>query len=139
MMKSVRDHLHLVLGGMLLLGAAATALCMAYELPIPFHKRPAASAAYVCPMHPEVHGDSAGDCPKCGMKLVSAKAAASGHEACGQEHPACCADKTKASATLELPPGHPPIPGYTVAAGPPNTRPSSESQKPVATALPERQ
>jgi hypothetical protein len=138
MMKSVRDHLHLVLGGMLLLAAVVTALCMAYELPIPFRKQPAAPGAYLCPMHPEVHGDSAGNCPKCGMKLVSAKAAASGHAGCGKDHPTCCADKTKASVKLELPPGHPPIPGYTVAAGPPMTRPSSESQGPGAAASPMR-
>jgi len=24
---------------------------------------------YTCPMHPEVHSDKPGDCPKCGMKL----------------------------------------------------------------------
>ncbi|MCI5111993.1 MAG: hypothetical protein MRY75_15690, partial [Marivita sp.] len=26
---------------------------------------------YVCPMHPEVRQDQPGDCPKCGMHLVS--------------------------------------------------------------------
>jgi FtsP/CotA-like multicopper oxidase with cupredoxin domain len=31
-----------------------------------------AAGAYVCPMHPEVVSDSAGRCPKCGMKLVPA-------------------------------------------------------------------
>ncbi|MFP2926282.1 heavy metal-binding domain-containing protein [Pyxidicoccus sp. 3LG] len=30
----------------------------------------AASAVYVCPMHPEVRSDTPGKCPKCGMKLV---------------------------------------------------------------------
>lgn len=25
---------------------------------------------YICPMHPEVAKDAAGNCPKCGMKLV---------------------------------------------------------------------
>ena len=29
-----------------------------------------ASVKYTCPMHPEVVQDKAGDCPKCGMKLV---------------------------------------------------------------------
>ena len=28
---------------------------------------------YTCPMHPEVVKDTAGDCPKCGMKLVEKK------------------------------------------------------------------
>jgi len=27
------------------------------------------SAAYTCPMHPEVKQDKPGDCPKCGMAL----------------------------------------------------------------------
>jgi Cu(I)/Ag(I) efflux system membrane fusion protein len=27
---------------------------------------------YTCTMHPEVHSDKPGDCPKCGMKLVLA-------------------------------------------------------------------
>ncbi|MES2376774.1 MAG: multicopper oxidase domain-containing protein [Bacteroidota bacterium] len=32
---------------------------------------PAAKAAvYTCPMHPEIHSAQAGNCPKCGMKLV---------------------------------------------------------------------
>ena len=28
---------------------------------------------YTCPMHPEVVKDAAGNCPKCGMKLVEKK------------------------------------------------------------------
>jgi FtsP/CotA-like multicopper oxidase with cupredoxin domain len=35
------------------------------------------AAGYVCPMHPEVTAQEAGKCPKCGMKLVPAKAGAS--------------------------------------------------------------
>lgn len=31
------------------------------------------SHQYTCPMHPEVIKDTAGDCPKCGMKLVEKK------------------------------------------------------------------
>ena len=30
----------------------------------------AAAASYTCPMHPEVHSRSPGQCPKCGMTLV---------------------------------------------------------------------
>jgi Cu(I)/Ag(I) efflux system membrane fusion protein len=27
-------------------------------------------AVYTCTMHPEIHSDKPGDCPKCGMELV---------------------------------------------------------------------
>ncbi len=36
----------------------------------------AAMAGYTCPMHPEVHADHPGKCPKCGMDLVAANPAA---------------------------------------------------------------
>lgn len=32
---------------------------------------PPAAAGYTCPMHPEVHSDHPGRCPKCGMDLVA--------------------------------------------------------------------
>lgn len=35
----------------------------------------AAPAQYVCPMHPEIHQDGPGRCPKCGMDLVQKAAA----------------------------------------------------------------
>jgi hypothetical protein len=31
----------------------------------------AAGAFYTCPMHPEIHSEKPGNCPKCGMFLVS--------------------------------------------------------------------
>lgn len=34
-------------------------------------------ASYTCPMHPEIHSDKPGNCPKCGMKLVPEKKKAS--------------------------------------------------------------
>ncbi len=37
------------------------------------HDHGSASAAYVCPMHPEVTSDAPGLCPKCNMKLVPSK------------------------------------------------------------------
>lgn len=36
-----------------------------------------ATAGYTCPMHPEVQSDKPGKCPKCGMDLLPANAAAS--------------------------------------------------------------
>ncbi len=33
-----------------------------------------AAASYTCPMHPEVHSNTPGKCPKCGMTLVKEKA-----------------------------------------------------------------
>lgn len=32
-----------------------------------------AGTTYTCPMHPEVHEDHPGECPKCGMTLVPEK------------------------------------------------------------------
>lgn len=34
-----------------------------------------ADGYYTCPMHPEVHENKPGNCPKCGMKLVLKKTA----------------------------------------------------------------
>lgn len=34
----------------------------------------ASGAEYVCPMHPDVTSNEPGRCPRCGMKLVPAKA-----------------------------------------------------------------
>ena len=34
------------------------------------HEAAAASAAYVCPMHPDVTSDKPGECSQCGMALV---------------------------------------------------------------------
>ena len=33
-------------------------------------KKKAVLQIYQCPMHPEVTSDKAGNCPKCGMKLI---------------------------------------------------------------------
>jgi CopA family copper-resistance protein len=33
----------------------------------------ASSTTYTCPMHPEIHADKPGNCPKCGMTLVKEK------------------------------------------------------------------
>lgn len=38
---------------------------------------PPEPTTYTCPMHPEIHADKPGNCPKCGMKLVVEKAQSS--------------------------------------------------------------
>ena len=44
---------------------------------MPIKKREATTqtrkVTYTCPMHPEIHSDKPGNCPKCGMKLVKEK------------------------------------------------------------------
>ncbi len=59
------------------------------------------AATYTCPMHPEIHADKPGNCPKCGMKLVPEKStvnadASHDHEAITYTcpmHPEIHADK----------------------------------------------
>jgi hypothetical protein len=34
---------------------------------------PGQNTTWTCPMHPEIHADKPGNCPKCGMKLVEEK------------------------------------------------------------------
>jgi hypothetical protein len=34
------------------------------------HLQAAGKPIYTCPMHPEVHQEKPGNCPKCGMTLV---------------------------------------------------------------------
>jgi hypothetical protein len=40
----------------------------------PVKKKESSDTYYTCPMHPEVHSDKSGKCPKCGMDLVKKKA-----------------------------------------------------------------
>jgi FtsP/CotA-like multicopper oxidase with cupredoxin domain len=52
------------------------------------HASPGSTAAYVCPMHPDVTSMRADRCPKCGMKLVPAQlvaAASHGHHGHGHD------------------------------------------------------
>ena len=44
------------------------------EMPILYGDDQAEASSYICPMHPEVTAESAGElCPKCGMKLIPAE------------------------------------------------------------------
>lgn len=122
-MNSIRKQIPLI--GILLLtifvGAAAG---LYFDVPGRLQNSRSANNAkqtYTCPMHPDVVSAKPGDCPKCGMALVSASDAKASHDQCGssgENHPGCCANKTAAEPTAErvLPPGHPPISGWTVAA-----------------------
>ncbi len=43
-------------------------------------------STYTCPMHPEIHSDKPGNCPKCGMKLVKEKAKDQSHKMDDMDH-----------------------------------------------------
>lgn len=124
-MNFIAKKLHWV-GILLLIGFTATAAVLYFDTP---GKAPepkpviSADAKYVCPMHPDVVRTKPGTCPKCEMDLVPASELAKAkteHAGCGMmegaESSGCCGAKTT-TAELTLPPGHPPIAGYTVQSG----------------------
>lgn len=120
-MKFIIKHLPLI--GILLLtifvGAAAG---LYFDVPARLQKaskQENPSQQYICPMHPEVVSNQPGSCPKCGMALTLASEPQSAHSGCGAtgetEQHGCCAKPPPAE--LNLPPGHPPIPGQNAHAG----------------------
>jgi hypothetical protein len=119
-MKIIGKHIQLI-GILLLTVFAGAAAGLYFDLPGRLQNAPAKSAAgeqYACPMHPDVMSAKPDHCPKCGMALVSASDAKTGHAG-------CCADKgaTESAMELRLPPGHPPVHGWTTDA-PPQSEPA---------------
>lgn len=43
--------------------------------PTPAPSAPEAKAYWTCVMHPEIHADKPGECPKCGMTLIKKEGA----------------------------------------------------------------
>jgi hypothetical protein len=115
------------IGLIVLIGFTATAAALYFDAPSKAQKpktSPAiAAATFVCPMHPEIVSNKPGACPKCEMDLVSAAELSknkSAHAGCGMsettESHGCCGAK-ETTAELTLPPGHPPVAGYTIQQG----------------------
>jgi hypothetical protein len=50
--------------------SAAPSEPVSVEAPKPARAASDVGVTYTCPMHPEVHSDAPGKCPKCGMTLV---------------------------------------------------------------------
>jgi hypothetical protein len=122
-MKFIGKHLPLI-GILLLTVFVGAAVGLYFDLPARLQgtsKREIPGQQYTCPMHPDVVSAKPGNCAKCGMALVSASEAKNGHAG-------CCADKsaTESATELRLPPGHPPIPGWTTDTTP-NSEPASSN------------
>jgi len=108
-----------LIGIFLLLSFTVVAAGIYFDVPARLQKSkptPTAAESYVCPMHPDVvSAKPGGKCPKCGMALVAASKAEAGMAGCGSETGGgCCATGL---GELRLPPGHPPVPGFTAHSG----------------------
>jgi hypothetical protein len=136
-MKFIGRHLNLI-GILMLATLVGAAAGLYWDAPGRIQKAVRAkdintsAGQYSCPMHPEIVSASPGKCPKCGMALTLASEPQSAHAGCGaaaeQTEPHGCCAKPQ-SAELNLPPGHPPIPGQNAHAGcahEPETVPSAE-------------
>lgn len=122
-MNFISKHIH-YFGILLLTLFLAIAACLYFGVPTSLLRVRASSQetgkqTYTCPMHPEIIQDHPGQCPKCTMSLIPTSAAAQ-MEGCEDHASGCCSKP--AAATRTLPPGHPPVPGYSEAKAEQPTR-----------------
>jgi hypothetical protein len=127
-MKFIAKRLNLI-GILLLFTFAAAAAGLYFDVPTRMQKpkakapppalQSAVAGSYVCPMHPEVTSTHPDKCRECLMALVPASAEPSRMAGCGgqQDHGCCAGKENKEDSAQTLPPGHPPVPGYTVQSG----------------------
>jgi Heavy metal binding domain len=76
-MNFIAKHIQAI-GLLILTGFVAAAAALYRDVPARVAKPPVAvvAANYSCPMHPEVVSEGPGNCPKCGMALLSAATSA---------------------------------------------------------------
>lgn len=75
----MRKKIHFTITSLVIITALAFTGVASQEPARHVHKRPAKvrkrvqkrTVNYICPMHPDMRSKSRGECPKCGMDLVS--------------------------------------------------------------------
>lgn len=132
----LRNNLHAVAGTLLLTAFSGTALALYFEVPAQIKKNwqaRCAEQALVCPHHGQTKAPAEAATAQAGQATHNH----AGHQHtcpnpptthdhaggdCGHAEGACCQEKQKEQAAMILPPGHPPVPGFTVASEPAKAR-----------------